>query len=104
MSRGSNKFSSSSSLPTPALRQVEDIVDDTQQMRAVALNIRDTGTILVVRQRTEDLGEHHLGKANDGLQRGVQLMADIGEEERARLIGRHGMLTRGLPLADAAVM
>src|SRR4029077_3563989 len=86
------------------LRQVENIVDDLEQMRAAVVNIGNVGAIFFVRERAEYFAQDHLGKTDDRVQRGAQLVAHAGEEGRFRLVRRLGLFAGRLPLDDATVM
>ena len=61
------------------------------------------------RQRAAYLGAHHVGIAQNGIERGLQVMAERGEEGRAvlqlagRRFERHGSLF-GLPLGGAYIL
>jgi hypothetical protein len=92
-------------------REVEDLVDEVEQMHA---GIMDVGGIVLVgrhRMRPEDLALHHLGEAEDGVERRAQLMAHLCEKARlgdvgglgaaARLVGDRFRL---LELADECIL
>ena len=82
--------SSRSSSPGFRLRQIEDLVDDLQQVRAGIEDVVDIGFVGRVVHRAMGAADHQLGEADDGVERRAQLMADIGEELRLGAIGRFG--------------
>ena len=91
------------------LREVEDVVDQRQQMLAAFMDIAGILPVMPVAQRTEHLGDHHLGEAEDGVKRRAQLMAHIGQEFRFRAVGdfglvagRHGLLLGAAVGGDVA--
>src|SRR3546814_19609669 len=49
-------------------------------------------SVLRVIERPEGLRRHHLGKADDGVERRAQLVAHMGEEAGLRPAGRLGFL------------
>src|SRR5579863_5683341 len=74
------------------LRQVEDVVDDLQKMCAAAVDIIDIGAVLLVAERAQHLALHHLGKADDRVERRAQFVAHRREEARFRAVRRLGLL------------
>src|SRR4030088_172951 len=86
------------------LRQVENVVDDLEQMRAAVVDIGDIGAIFFIRERAEYFAQDHLGKPDDRVQWGTQLVAHGGEERRFRLVRRLGLFAGRLPLDDASGM
>ena len=61
------------------LRQVQDVVDKREQMMTRGVNILHVLRLLVVELSEHALAEH-LGKADDCVQRGAQLMAHVGQK------------------------
>ena len=73
-------------------RQIEDLVDQVQQVNAGVVNV---GRIFLVDRhgvRAENFALHHLGEAEDGVERRAQLVAHLREEAR---LGDVGGLRRG---------
>src|SRR3546814_4329772 len=62
------------------LREVEQIVDEAQQVLPGAVDVLRVLVVLRVIERPEGLRRHHLGKADDGVERRAQLVAHMGEE------------------------
>ena len=62
------------------LGHVEDVVDDLEQIGAAAVDVAGIFLIFGVAERAEQTLLHHLGEADHGVERGAQLVADIGEE------------------------
>ncbi len=58
-------------------------------------DVTDIFAILRAAERAEELLAHDLREADDGVERGAQLVADIGEEVRFRAAGDLGRLLRG---------
>ena len=69
------------------LRHVEDVVDDVEQVLAALVDVAAIFAILVGAERAEHAGFHDLGESDDGIERGAQLVAHIGEESRLGLVG-----------------
>ncbi len=67
------------------LRHVEDVVDDVEQVAAAFLDVAAVFEILLVTERPEQACFHHLGEADDGVERRAQFVAHVGEERRLRL-------------------
>ena len=63
-------------------------------MVAAFVNVLDIFHILIRAQRAEILIPHDVGKAENGVQRGAQLMAHGGEEFRFGLVGDLGLVLR----------
>ena len=92
-------------------RQIEDLVDEVQEMHTGIMNV--AGIVLVHRHgvHAENLALHHLGEAEDGIERRAQLVAHLCQEARlgdvggfraaARLVGDR---LRLLELADQRVL
>ena len=92
-------------------RQIEDLVDEVEKVHAGIMDV--AGVVLVRRHavRPENLGLHHLGKTQDGVERRAQLVAHLGEEARLGDIGGFGAAARFvgdrfrlLELADQRVL
>ena len=64
------------------LREIEEIVDQREQMRAAGVDVIDIAAVLVVADLAEALQPHHFREAEDGVERRAQFMADLGEEFR----------------------
>ncbi len=75
-------------------RQIEDLVDQVEQMLAAIVDVLRIGFVGRVLDRPEYFGAHHLGKAQDRIQRRAQFMAHIGQEFRFRQIGGLGAAPR----------
>src|SRR3546814_8331378 len=56
------------------LREVEQIVDEAQQVLPGAVDVLRVLVVLRVIERPEGLRRHHLGKADDGVERRAQLV------------------------------
>ena len=72
------------------LRHVENVVDDFEQIVAACQDIAGVFLVLGMAERAEQRLLHHLGEADDGVERRAQLVADIGEELGFGAIGRFG--------------
>ena len=73
------------------LGEVEQIVHEADHMRARGMDVLEVFLVALVADRPESLLQHHLGKADDGVERRADLVADLGQEIRflrARLLGR----------------
>ena len=73
------------------LGEIEKIVDEADHVRAGGVDVLEVFLVAVVADRPETLLQHHLGKADDGVERRADLVADLGEEIGflgARLLGR----------------
>src|SRR5215467_13146037 len=81
------------------LRQVEDVIDQREEMRAGGVNISQILVLLFV-----EIAEHalvqHLGEADDGVQRRAQLVRHVGEELGFVLARRLELPTLHLDLAE----
>ncbi len=73
------------------LRQIEDVVDEAEQMLAAVADVADVGDVALVAERTEQLALHHLGEADDGVERRAQFVADVGEELGLGAVGDDGL-------------
>ena len=70
------------------LGEVQDVVDQREQMLPAAEDVADVPSLLVGQVAHQAILEH-LGEADDGIQRGPQLVRHVGEERRlhaARLL------------------
>ena len=75
-------------------RQVENLVDEPEQVNAGIVDV--VGIVLVGAHGVgaEQLVLHHLGKAENGVERRAQLMAHLGEEPRLGDVGGFRMAAR----------
>src|SRR3546814_2965148 len=73
-------------------RQVQDVLDQAQQVLAADVDVAGVLVVMRVPERPEDPLHQQLGEADDGVQRGAQLVTD-GRQEQA--LGAAGDL--GLP-------
>ena len=80
----------SSSLSSPASMRghVEQIVDDLQQMLGARQDVAGIFVISGIADGPQQLDLHHLGEADDGVERRAQLMAGVGEEVGLAVVGR----------------
>src|SRR3546814_7452496 len=69
------------------LREVEQIVDEAQQVLPGAVDVLRVLVVLRVIERPEGLRRHHLGKADDGVERRAQLVAQ--DRKSTRLNSSH---------------
>ena len=67
-------------VPGLNLRHVEDRVDDREQMLARSMDDRRIFALLVLLHGPQGAAAEHLGKADDRVERGPQLVAHVGEE------------------------
>ena len=74
------------------LGHVENVVDHLQQIGAARINVAGIFLIFGVAERAEQPLLHHLGKADHGVERRAQLVADIGEELGLRPVGGFGAI------------
>ena len=65
-----------SSLPVSIRRQIEEVVDDGDHAFAGGANVLHVFDVALVAERAEALADHHFGKADDGVERRADLMAD----------------------------
>jgi len=81
------------------LRQVEHLVDEPEQVRAGAVHAlqRLLGFFCAEARR---VGDHHLGQAEDGIERRAQLVAHAGHELRLVLAGLLELAALVLDLAE----
>ena len=79
---------------------VEDVVDDFEEVRTAEIDIGRVADIGLVADRPEDFRFHQIGKPDDRVERGPQLVAHIGEEIGFRLARRLGLELGGLQLLD----
>ena len=75
-------------------RQVEDLVDQVEQMLPGIVDVARIFAVGLVAHRPEHLVGHHLGEAEDGVERRPQLMAHRGEEARLGEVGFLGAAAR----------
>ncbi len=75
-------------------RQIEDFVDQAEQVLAGIVDV--VRVFLVGRHgvRPENLALHHLGEAEDGVERRAQLVAHLREELRLRDVRAFGAAAR----------
>jgi len=62
------------------LRHVENIVDDVQQVVSAGHDVVAVLLILLGAERAEHAAAHHFRKPDNGVQRGAQFVAHVGEE------------------------
>ena len=65
--------------PASILDEVEHAVDQLEQVAAVAQHRLEELALLLVHSPTA-LGQHEIGEPDDGVERGAQLVAHVGEE------------------------
>ena len=87
-----------------SLREVEDIVDDPQQMRATVVDVGGIAVVLLIADFPEDFAAHHIGKADDRVERGAQLVTHRGKKSGLRPARRLCPLLGGLPLGDPPIV
>ena len=68
-------------------REVEDLVDQAEQVDAGVVDVVRVILVGAHGVGAEQLVLHHLGKAEDGVERRAQLVAHLGEEPRLRDVG-----------------
>ena len=68
-------------------RQVKDFVDELQQMAARTVNVAEIFLVMGIVDWPHHFVGHHLGKAEDRVQRRAQLVAHGGQEARLCQIG-----------------
>ena len=83
-----NDFEMKLHAPCLDLRQVEDVIDQCEQVATRAKNAIERLDVLLQCLR---ILPQHLGDADDGIERGSQLMAHVGEELRF-VLARFGKL------------
>ena len=76
------------------LGQIEQIVEQRNQMAAGGVNVLEVLLVAVVADGAEALVHHHFGKADDGVERRADLVADLGEEFGFGGRGALGLLAR----------
>jgi hypothetical protein len=79
---------------------IENVIDDLQQMAAAEMDIRDIAPIRVTADRAQYLRLHQVGEADDGIERGAQLVAHISEEIGFGFAGGFGPQLGRLQLFD----
>ena len=83
------------------LGEIEHVVDQAEQVLAVALHALQHALRLVRQIAVEAVG-HHLGVAEDGVERRAQLVAHVGEELRLVLARHLELATLFLYLGEQA--
>ena len=63
------------------LRQVEHLIDEAKQVSSGAVHALQR-FLRLFRAEARCVGDHHLGKPDDGVERGAQLVAHAGDELR----------------------
>ena len=81
------------------LGEVEHVIDQAEQMAAVALDPLEHGQRLL-RRLAVDAVEDQLGVADDGVERGAQLVAHVGEELRLVLARLRKLAARFLDFVE----
>ena len=69
------------------LRHVQDVVDHFEQIVAAGENVVAVFLVFLRPERSEHAAFHDLGKSDDGVERGAQFVAHIGEEFGFGLVG-----------------
>ena len=91
------------------LGDVEEVVDEADDMLAGGADVAEIFAVAIVLDRAEPLLDHHFGKADDGVERRADLVADARQE--LRFLARVGLggAARGdqfrlgaLPVRDVA--
>ena len=72
-------------------RHVEDVVDHRQEIFAARADVGAVFLVLVGAERAEDAALHHLGEADDGVERRAQLVAHVGQELGLGAVGALGL-------------
>ena len=72
-------------------RHVEDVVDDREEILAARADVAAILLVLLRAERAEDAALHHLGEADDGVERRAQLVAHVGEELGLGAVGALGL-------------
>ena len=85
--RQAHRFRTELELAGFDLRQVEHLVDEAEQMRAGTVHAAQRLRRLLGAEARR-IGHHHLGEADDGVERRAQLVAHVGEELRL-VLARH---------------
>ena len=67
--------------------EVEDLVDEMQEVAAAVEDVARVVAVGRIFDRAEQLGLHHLGEAEDGVERRAQLVAHGGKEARLGVVG-----------------
>ena len=62
------------------LGEVEKVVDEADHVGARGVDVPQVVLVAVVADRPEAFLQHHLGKADDGVEGRADLVADLGEE------------------------
>ncbi len=66
-------------LPGLHFTEVEDVADELQEVLSRAMDVRHEADLLFG-QRFTHLAQQHLGEADDGVERGPELVRHIGQE------------------------
>src|SRR4051794_4126583 len=69
-----------SRFPDSILAMSRMSVDDAEQVPAAVPDVVDIVRIMAVADRPQHLFGHHFGESDDGVERGAQFVAHIGEE------------------------
>jgi len=69
------------------LRHVEDVVDDVQQIISAGHDVVAVLLIFLGAQRPEHAAAHYFREADNGVERGAQLVAHVGQKFRLGLVG-----------------
>lgn len=77
------------------LAHIEHRVDDREKMRAGLMDQRHVFALAIVFELSEIFACKHVRKAEDGIERRAQFMADGGKEPRFGIVGRLGMCCLG---------
>ena len=65
-----------SSLPVSIRREIEQVVDDGDHAFAGSADVLHVFDVTLVAERAEAFADHHFGKADDGVERRADLVAD----------------------------
>ena len=66
-------------MPVSILREIEQVVDDRQHPFAGGADVLHVFGVALIAERAEAFADHHLGKADDGVERRAHLVADAGQ-------------------------
>ncbi len=77
---GSEQIALQSAAAAFELGEFEDRAEEAEQTLARAFHRLDIAEIAAVPERTEGLLPHHVGKADDVVERRADIMAQVGEE------------------------
>ena len=90
-----------SSLPVSIRDELQQIVDDGDHALAGGADVLHVFDVALVAERAEALADHHLGKADDGVERRADLVADPRQHVGLGVGGAVGEASRLLQLALA---